>query len=183
MTPDVAEEEIARLKKLAEGATSPPWHVDKYDCYIWGPNAEMVADRGCVDLPPDAVVRMRGVGGGLPIAANMALIVAARNALPQLLAAIESLSRQIAEARAERDTAASGYDELVRQREVYRDRWLACDAEVTRLSALVGEIKAIVCGDRAPNWDYGINTTKSRLQIADLADTALSPAPQEPPKP
>ncbi|MGI4793764.1 MAG: ead/Ea22-like family protein [Janthinobacterium lividum] len=72
----MTERPTADLRKLAEAATPGPWHVDEPSCYIWGPKTEMVADNGVGDAN-GAVVRIRGVGGRLPIDANMAFIAAA----------------------------------------------------------------------------------------------------------
>jgi hypothetical protein len=79
-TPDIAE-----LKRLLAEATPGPWHTDKYHAYVWGPHMEMVADtNGEV-----RIARARGTGGGLPIDTNIDLILAAVNAAPALLEAVE----------------------------------------------------------------------------------------------
>jgi hypothetical protein len=98
-TPD----EIARLRKIAEAATPGEWHPDKYGGYVWGPEGEMIADQGDhAALRPGAIVRMRGVGGGLPIAQNRAHICAFSpatalrllNKLEQFREALETLVMQ-----------------------------------------------------------------------------------------
>jgi hypothetical protein len=38
-------------------------------------------------------------------------------------------------------------------------------------------IKALVTGERAPNWDHGTRTTLTRCRIADICDAALSSSP------
>ncbi len=66
---------------------------------MWGPREEMVADHGA-DAVDGAVVRIRGVGGRLPIAANMAFIAAANPT------AILALLNEIADLRAALAAAA-----------------------------------------------------------------------------
>lgn len=54
--------------------TPTPWHLG-YG-YIWGPQMEMIGD---MEAEEAYVLRMRGVGGNLPIDANAVFIVEAVN--------------------------------------------------------------------------------------------------------
>lgn len=85
--------DLAELRRMAVAATAGPWRVDNHSSYIWGPEEEMVADSGGPDeLPDGAMVRIRGVGGQLPIDDNMAYIAAANPAtMLALLDRIEAL--------------------------------------------------------------------------------------------
>jgi hypothetical protein len=88
----------ALLRKLEAGATPAPWKVDAPSIYIWAErggerdHGGMVADSAVLDSdrPPDTVMRLRGVGAGLSLGDNGALITALRNAAPRLLAAAEA---------------------------------------------------------------------------------------------
>lgn len=93
---DLGKEVLANVlpSKTEDGFVSQhtptPWHTDKYSAYIWGPAQEMIADTSMGDLPDNAIVRARGVGGKLPIKANVAFIVRACNAHGDLLAALQA---------------------------------------------------------------------------------------------
>lgn len=116
MTTDLSPSGIQRLLEICEAATTGPWRVDKYECYIWGPNGEMVADSGGArKLPDDAVVRIRGVGGKLPISQNMAFIAAASTALPDALVAVERVTADCCALQSQLDAANEGAWEYERQ--------------------------------------------------------------------
>lgn len=54
--------------------------------------------------------------------------------------------------------------------------------ELERLRKALQEIKALVCGDRAPRWtEDGWAVTMTRGEIADICDMALDPSLKGPP--
>ena len=84
--------------RLAEAATAGPWELDKnYQCYIWGPQMQMVADDGGGE--DGHLIRMRGVGANLPLAQNGSFIADARTAIPALLETVAGLRAKLAEAK------------------------------------------------------------------------------------
>ena len=84
---------LHRLGALLVAATERPWRLDAQEMYLWGPRREMVADTTTqYEKPPaagDVALRIRGHGAGLPQRQNGALVEAAVNALPALLAVAE----------------------------------------------------------------------------------------------
>ena len=68
------------LLALANAATKGPWHGDPegYCEYVWGPNNEMV-------------FQIRGAGADLPMEANRDFAIAAREAVPALIARVKEL--------------------------------------------------------------------------------------------
>jgi len=79
--------DIEGFLALAGRATPEPWHSGNDDCYIWGPNEEMVADQD--------ICRARGAGAGLPITDNMAFIAQARAAGPAISSYALSLESEL----------------------------------------------------------------------------------------
>jgi hypothetical protein len=84
---------LIRLGQLLYEATPRPWRLDAQEMYLWGPGREMVADTTTqYEKPPaagDVALRIRGHGAGLPQRQNGALVEAAVNALPELIAVVE----------------------------------------------------------------------------------------------
>ena len=75
--------------------TPPPYHIDQYAAYLWGPNEEMVGDSNLdeakIECPNESgvpMLRARGVGGKLPIRENMEFIALACNEHAKLRAAL-----------------------------------------------------------------------------------------------
>lgn len=95
----------AEVRELCEAATPGPWQSDpnNYGTYVWGPNGEMVAD-ACHACDG---VRIRGVGGKLPMEDNKAFIIAARTLLPAALEEVERLERELADANASLEMVAA----------------------------------------------------------------------------
>lgn len=85
MADRLTRDELLALRETVAQMTPGEWRAptDFGTGYVWGPNSEMVADdcNGC------AGVRIRGVGGRLPMKENARGIVALRNAAERLLAA------------------------------------------------------------------------------------------------
>lgn len=106
--------------ELKAAHTPLPWKAG-YG-YIWGPEMEMIADS---ETEEEAyVLRMRGVGGNLPIAANHAFIVQACNSH-------EALVKVIHEYRAH-------HDALWRQGEIKRGTECPCGRCIHARAALEG---------------------------------------------
>jgi hypothetical protein len=100
--------DIEALRAVARAATPGHWHPDKHGGYVWGPKGEMIADQSMdLEAPRRAsdtahlgmtesipLVRMRGVGGNLPIDANRKHICAFSPAVAlQLLDEVAALRR------------------------------------------------------------------------------------------
>lgn len=93
--------DIEAIKKRCEKATPGPWKTDKFGCYIWGPQQEMVADTVSEE---NSIFRMRGVGGKLPIQDNLNFIVNARTDIPVLIAYIEELEKELGDDEPDEET-------------------------------------------------------------------------------
>lgn len=118
-----------RARLLANAATEGPWHGDPHDWtgYVFGPDGEMVAD-ACHACDG---VRIRGVGGRLPMKENKEFIVAARTLLPAALDEIDRLERQLANSRAELVEVRPGVWQAPNVRSVFSDgRDARCRCEV-----------------------------------------------------
>lgn len=74
------------LRRLDREATAGPWTYDGI-AFLFGPEGQMVADDGS----NAGTIEMRGVGACLPLDRNAALIVALRNALPEIAALVASV--------------------------------------------------------------------------------------------
>lgn len=82
MTPEL-KALIERLEELESKATAGPWSC-RGGIYVYSSDSMMVADNN----DDEAVIRARGVGGGMSTVQqtdNITFVAAARNALPLLL--------------------------------------------------------------------------------------------------
>jgi hypothetical protein len=103
-------ERRAELRKLANAATPGPWKPCPMNMYVFAADGSPVSDTGEFDdesdgKPPGTVQRIRGFGAEVSGKryegsqnANIALIAAAREAVPALLDEIERLESELEDA-------------------------------------------------------------------------------------
>lgn len=90
----MTDERLSEIAARAEKATPGPWELDKhYQCFIWGPHMQMVADDGMDEA--GTLTRMRGVGANLPLKQNGEFIAASRQDIPELLAEVKRLRKAL----------------------------------------------------------------------------------------
>jgi hypothetical protein len=77
---------IDQIRARWKAATPGPWSICPERIYIFGPRMEMIAD----DNGPDGAFRLRGVGGRLPMDANIEAIAAAPEDVAWLLRVAEA---------------------------------------------------------------------------------------------
>lgn len=84
--------DLDELDRLEKQATQGPWKPDPADfrCFVWGGDGHMVADDITEPEYENQLVRIRGVGAQKhrrpgEMEANYDLIIAMRNALPELI--------------------------------------------------------------------------------------------------
>lgn len=139
MTTKPAPVDVELLQRLSDAATAGPWRPDpgEYRLYIWGGDGHMIADH--IDDEPyepegkGALVRIRGVGcrdqrRPDERERNHDLIIAMRNALPQLLAdlrlargLLETFKEENSQLRAERDALRAERDTINEELVALRD--------------------------------------------------------------
>jgi hypothetical protein len=101
MTPSEIAAFVKEQRELCDAATPGPWKLDEhFQCYIWGPKMQMVADDGLEFDQAKAITRMRGVGANLPLKQNGDFIASARTSLPKAIRIIEDQQAKILELEA-----------------------------------------------------------------------------------
>ena len=132
-------ENLARLGALAEAATWGPWRIGD----DWGPACEY--DWPVIDGNGDPLCRCPGDGvRGGHFVADAAFVAAARSAVPQLLAEVEQLKRdlrwyQTTNLTARAEAAEAAIERVRALAERVRNRMMATAKPSEILAALDGE--------------------------------------------